>query len=335
MTKRARVIGLGTYVPDQILTNQDLERLVDTSDEWIVTRTGIRERRIAGPEQSTQDLALPAAEQALQDAGVTADDLDLILVATNTPDTLFPSTAARLGARLASRPVAALDIQAGCTAWIYGLAMTRALLESGMYRRALVVGADKLSAITDYQDRATAVLFGDGAGAVVLEAAEDDSAQPYGILGSYLNADGRGADWLMLPAGGSRLPTSHDTVAQRLHYLKMSGNDVFRFAVKALPEALQKGLGEAQLTVQDVDLVVPHQANGRIIDAAIRQLDLDPDKVVRNLEHYGNTSVASIPLALDQARREGRLREGSVVALAAFGAGLTWGATIVRWGPTP
>lgn len=329
MKQRAVVTGLGTYVPERILTNQDLEHMMETSDEWIVSRTGIRKRHIADPDVATSDLAVPAVQQALREAGRSIDEMEFIFVATNTPDTIFPSTAARIQARLTSKPIPGVDVQAGCTAWIYTLAMAAAMIEAGVYRRVLVVAADKLSAITDYQDRSTAVLFGDGAGAVVLEAYETDT---YGILGSYLNADGRGGELLSLPAGGSKQPASPETVENRLHYLKMNGNEVFRFAVKAMPDAVEKSLAVAGLTVEDLDLLVPHQANQRIIDAAMRQFDLDVDKVVSNIERYGNTSVASIPLALGEAREAGKLQPGQVVVLAAFGAGLTWGATVIRWG---
>lgn len=326
---RAVISGLGTYAPSKILTNQDLEHIVDTNDEWILTRTGIRERHIAAPEETTTDMALQASTAALAEAGITADQLDFIIVATNTPDTLFPSTAARLQARLTSRPIPGFDLQAGCTGLIYGLAMGASLIHSGVFRKILVVGSDKLSSITDYEDRTTAVLFGDGAGALVLEAETDTE---YGILASYLRADGRGGDLLSLPAGGSRLPASADTVRDRQHYLKMNGNETFRFAVKAMPEAVEEGLRQAGLSVDAMDLLVPHQANLRIIDAAVRRFNLDPDRVVVNIERYGNTSVATIPLALEDARREGRLKRGNIVVLVAFGAGLTWGSNVIRWG---
>ncbi|MCY0877983.1 MAG: ketoacyl-ACP synthase III [Firmicutes bacterium] len=327
---RVAITGLGTYVPERILSNQDLERLVDTNDAWIRSRTGILERRLARANEVTSDMALEAAQKALADAGLKAEQLDFIIVATNTPDTIFPSTAARLEARLGEVTIPGIDVQAGCTGWVYGLELGAALIESGHYRRVLVVASDKLSSIVDYEDRSTAVLFGDGAGAVVLEPALPDSRA--GILATYVNADGRGADLLALPAGGSRAPASRATVERRLHFLKMSGNDVFRFAVKALPEAVEMGLAKAGLALEAMDLLVPHQANERIIEAARRQLGLPEEKVVKNIERYGNTSVASIPLALEEVRRTGRLRDGTVAVLAAFGAGLTWGSVVVRWG---
>lgn len=327
--RRAVVAGLGTYVPQNILSNHDLERMVETNDEWITSRTGIRERHIAGPDETTADMSREAAKRALADAGLQGTDLDFIIVSTNTSDTVFPSTACRLQEQLSDRPTPAVDVQAGCTGWIYGLSMGSALIESGQYRRVLVVGADKLSAITDYQDRTTAVLFGDGAGAIILSA-EDDS--PFGVLATYVNADGRGKDLLSLPAGGSRLPASQDTVEARLHYLKMSGNDVFRFAVKAMPDAVESSLRKAGLSIEDMDYLIPHQANQRIIDAAMRQFDLPPSKVVKNIDRYGNTSVASIPLALQELRESGQIEDGMVLVLASFGAGLTWGASVIRWG---
>ncbi len=329
MMTRAVIAGLGTYAPSKVLTNQDLERIVDTNDEWILTRTGIRERHIAAPDETTTDMAVRAAQLACAEAGITADQLDFIIVATNTPDTLFPSTAARLQARLTSSPVPGFDLQAGCTGLIYALAMGSTLIQNGTCRRILVVGADKLSSITDYQDRTTAVLFGDGAGALVLEA---ETNTEFGILASYLKADGRGGDLLSLPAGGSRLPASEDTVRDRQHFLKMNGNETFRFAVKAMPEAVEEGLRAAGLTLDAMDLLVPHQANLRIIDAAVRRFNLDPDRVVVNIERYGNTSVATIPLALEDARQDGRLKSGNIVVLVAFGAGLTWGSNVLRWG---
>lgn len=326
---RAAMTGLGTYVPERILSNQDLEAMMDTNDEWIVTRTGIRERRLAHQDEATSDMAHQAALRALADAGRQADEMDFIFVATNTPDTIFPSTAARLGARLRSTPIPGVDVQAGCTGWIYALGLASACITAGVYRRILVVAADKLSSIVDYHDRSTAVLFGDGAGAVVLEASTSGEV---GILANYLNADGRGADLLALPAGGSRSPATQNTVDGGLHFLKMSGNEVFRFAVKAMPDAIRTGLKQAGMDIKDLDLLVPHQANQRIIEVAMKQFHLDPSHVVQNIERYGNTSVASIPLALGEARQDGRLVDGMVVVMAAFGAGLTWGSTVVRWG---
>ncbi|POB09180.1 beta-ketoacyl-ACP synthase III [Sulfobacillus sp. hq2] len=329
MTTRAIVAGLGTYVPEKILTNQDLEQMVDTSDEWIVTRTGIKERHIAAPDETTSVMATRASIRALADAGITADDLDFIVCATNTPDTIFPSTAARVQHQLTTKPIPGVDIQAGCTGLIYGMEMASALIQSGAYHNILVIGADKLTSITDYEDRTTAVLFGDAAGAFVLQGKEGSQR---GLLASYLQADGRGGDLLIEPAGGSMLPASEETVAARQHYLKMNGNETFRFAVKAMPEAVEEGLKKAGLAVSEMDLLVPHQANLRIIDAAVRRFELDPSRVVVNIDRYGNTSVATIPLALQEAREQGRVHDDDVVVLCAFGAGLTWGSNVIRWG---
>ena len=329
MSRRAVVAGLGTYVPQKVLTNQDLEQIVDTSDEWIVSRTGIRERHIAEPGETTSMMAAKASVRALADAGLVAEDLDFIVCATNTPDTIFPSTAARVQHQLTSKPIPGVDVQAGCTGLIYGMEMASALIQSGSYRNVLVIGADKLTSITDYEDRTTAVLFGDAAGAFVLQGREDTDR---GILASYLQADGRGEDLLVQPAGGSKLPASAETVAARQHYLKMNGNETFRFAVKAMPEAVEEGLKKAGLGVEDMTLLVPHQANLRIIDAAVRRFELDPSRVVINIDRYGNTSVATIPVALQEAREQGRVHDGDVVVLCAFGAGLTWGSNVIRWG---
>lgn len=329
MTKRAIVAGLGTYVPERVLTNRELEKMVDTSDEWIMTRTGIRERHIARDDETTSIMATEATSMALADAHIMAEDLDFIICATNTPDTIFPSTAARVQYQLTNKPIPGIDVQAGCTGLIYGMELASTLIQGGQYHNILVIGADKLSSITDYQDRTTAVLFGDAAGAFILQGRENTE---YGVLGSYLQADGRGGDLLIQPAGGSLRPASPETIETRQHYLKMNGNETFRFAVKALPEAVEEGLKRAGLRIEDLDLLVPHQANLRIIDAAMRRFGLDPERVVINIDRYGNTSVATIPLALDEARAQGRVHDGDVVVLCAFGAGLTWGSNVIRWG---
>ncbi|CAB1129115.1 beta-ketoacyl-acyl carrier protein synthase III 1 [Candidatus Hydrogenisulfobacillus filiaventi] len=325
---RARVVGLGTYSPERVLTNQDLERFLDTSDEWIVTRTGIRERHLAGDDETTATMAAAAARAALADAGLEPDAIDYVVLATNTPDNIFPAVAARVQDALGIPAAGGFDLQAGCTGLIYGLDVAAALIESGRIRRALVVGSDKLSSIVDYTDRKTAVLFGDGAGALVLEGQTGE----YGLLGSFVRLDGKGADLISIPAGGSRLPASTRTVEERLHYIRMDGNETFRFAVRAMPQAVEQALERAGLPLSALDLLVPHQANSRIIEAAMRHFALEPEKVVMNIDRYGNTSVASIPLALADARAQGRLVPGRVVALAGFGAGLTWGANIIRWG---
>jgi 3-oxoacyl-[acyl-carrier-protein] synthase-3 len=324
---RAHIVGWGKYVPQRVLTNDDLSRMVDTSDEWIVTRTGIRERHLAEEGETTATMAVQAARQALDGAGIGPEKVDLIIVATATPDYLFPSTACLLQDALGARRAGAFDLAAGCTGFVYALGVAAAMIESGAVRTALVIGAETLSRITDWADRNTCVLFGDGAGAVVLQAGPDDG----GVLATVLGADGSGSDLLMLPAGGSRHPASHQTVAERMHYIKMQGRDVFRFAVRVIPSATRQVLERAGLSLDDVSLFIPHQANGRIIESAVRDLKFPPEKVYNNLERYGNTSAASIPIALCEAVEEGRLKPGDVVVCVGFGAGLTWGATAVRW----
>ena len=326
--RRAAIRGLGSYAPERVLTNFELEQTLDTSDEWITTRTGIRERHLAAPEESSSTMGAAAARRALADGGLSPEDIDLVICATNTPDTPFPSTAARIGAALGMPARPAFDVQAGCTGLIYGLELATAGIEAGHWRHVLLVGTDTLSRIVDWTDRSTAVLFGDGAGAFVLSASESGR----GVLGSYLNCDGRGGDLLCLPAGGSKLPASAETVADRQHYMKMNGNEVFKFAVRAVPEAVEQVLGRAGVEAHEIDLWVPHQANRRIIDAGLAPFRLDEARVVVNVDRYGNTSVASIPLALDEARRAGRLLDDGLVLLVAFGAGLAWGAAVIRWG---
>ncbi len=324
--RRTGISGLGISIPDKVLTNRDLEKMIDTTEEWIRTRTGILERRIAGDEQTTLDLCIEAGENALKDAGVDAANLDLIIVATVTPDMLFPATACLLQDKLGAKNAAAFDLEAGCSGFVYGLVTGAQYISSGAYSRVLVVGAEILSRITDWEDRNTCVLFGDGAGACVLEPVEKG-----GLLGFDLGSDGAGGHFLDLPAGGSRLPASRDTVARRLHYIRMDGNQVFKFAVKAMGRAALKALDMAKLSSDDIDLFIPHQANKRIIDAAGRKLGLPEEKVFMNLEKYGNTSGASIPLALYEAVGEGRINQGDIVVLSGFGAGLSWAAAVIEW----
>lgn len=322
------IAGVGAYVPDQVLTNQDLEKMVDTSDEWIRTRTGIRERRILPPELATSDMAFEAGRKALADAGVAAEDVDCIIVATVTPDTAFPSVACRIQHRLGATHAAAFDISAACPGFIYGLTIGSQMVATGLYNTVLVIGAEALSRITDYQDRNTSVLFGDAAGAAVLKPV----AQGKGILSTVLGSDGSGGELLIMPGGGSRHPASHETVDRREHYLRMNGSEVFKFAVRIMEDASLQALEKAGLTPDDVDFFVPHQANIRIIESARRRLGVEMDRVVITLDLLGNTSSASIPVALDKAVREGRIRENDVVLAVAFGAGLTWGACVLRWG---
>jgi 3-oxoacyl-[acyl-carrier-protein] synthase-3 len=325
--RRIKIVGIGSYTPEKVLTNADLEKMVDTSDEWITTRTGIKERRIAAEDQATSDLGIEAARVALEDAGLTPDDIDLILVATNTTDTPFPSTACWIQKGLGADHVPAFDISAGCTAFIYGMIIAESLILNGTNKRILLLGPEMLSRCTNWEDRNTCVLFGDGAGAVVLEESSDDS----GMLSSYWKADGNLGDLLSLPGGGSRMPVTHEMVDQNLHYLQMKGNEVFKHAVKRMGEAAVESLKRAGLEKEDVDYLIPHQANIRIIDATGRRLKLPPEKVFVNIHKYGNMSVATIPVGLDELAKEGKLKKGDIIVLDAFGAGFTWAALVYRW----
>jgi len=333
----AHVVGWGKYVPERVLTNDDLAGMVDTSDGWILSRTGIRERRIAGDGETTSSMAIQAAWRALETARLAPAQLDLIIVATATPDYAFPATACLVQDALGAKNAAAFDLSAGCTGFVYGLGVAADMISGDCCRSArngpdevataLVIGAETLSRITDWTDRATCVLFGDGAGAVVLRS----NGAPGGVLATALGADGSGGDLLRLPAGGSQEPASHRSVAEGHHYLTMRGREVFRFAVKAMPDAVREALERADLTLDDLDLMVPHQANERILEVARKALDLAPGIVYRNLAWYGNTSAASIPIALCEAADEGRIERDDVVVCVGFGAGLTWGATTIRW----
>jgi 3-oxoacyl-[acyl-carrier-protein] synthase-3 len=314
------ITGLGCYVPERILSNNDLAQMVDTSDEWIVERTGIRERRIAEPEQAMSDLALPACERALERAGLRGADLDLIIMATVTPDMAFPATAAILGDVLGATDAACYDLSAGCTGFMYALAQAYGMLAGGLADRALVVGGDVLSKILDWSDRSTLVLFGDGAGAVVLENVPDG-----GFLGFELGAEGAGGVHLWLPGSGSRVFEDPE------RFVKMNGREVFKFATRVLVSSAEKVLRECGKSVEEVDVYVPHQANVRIIDHAARKLGIPKERVVVNVDRYGNTSSGSIPLALADAETDGLLREGSLVLMTGMGAGLTWGSSLMEW----
>ncbi len=322
------VAGTGSHVPERILTNADLEKMVDTSDQWITERTGMKERHIAAPGESASDLAVVACEKALAEAKVKPEELDLIIVGTVTGDMTFPSTACVLQQRLAAAHAAAFDVSAGCTGFIYSLSIARQFIASGAYRTALVVGVEVLSKITDWTDRATCVLFGDGAGAAVLKAGTEPDK---GILATYLAADGGGGRHLYMPAGGSRLPTSAETVQQRLHTLKMDGNATFKVAVRSMADAVKNLLRQTGLEPEGVKLLIPHQANLRIIDATARLLKFPSERVFVNIARYGNTSSATTIIALDEARKGGLVHSGDVVMLVAFGAGLTWGGVVVRF----
>ncbi len=323
----AGIAGMGVYVPNKILTNNDLEKIVDTSDAWIRARTGIVERRVVEGDTATSDLAVLAAKAALEDGGVHIDEVDLILVTTSTPDMIFPSTACLVQKKLNSRGAAAFDMQAACTGFIYGMTVASQFIETGMYKTVLLIGADAFTKHINWKDRGTSVIFGDGAGAFVLREAD----KGYGLLSSYLAADGSGADLLKIPAGGSYHPGSEESVREGLHFVYMNGSEVFKFAVRIFPEAVQRALDKAGLTVDDIDYLVPHQANIRIINSGIERLGINKDKVVINLDRYGNTSTASIPLALYDLYKTGSLKRGDVLVFVGFGAGLTWGANVIRW----
>jgi 3-oxoacyl-[acyl-carrier-protein] synthase-3 len=320
------ITGVGAYVPERVLTNDDLSKLVDTSDEWITERTGIKERHVAESDQAASDLALPASRQALAAAGLDPSDLDLVIVATVTPDMFFPSTGSLLASALGADGAGAYDLSAGCTGFMYALAQAYGALAGGLADSALVVGTETLSKITNWHDRSTCVLFGDGAGAVVLQRVTDG-----GFLGFELGSDGEGGKELSIPAGGSRNPVTAETVAQEMHFLQMNGREVYRFATRILVSSAEKLLDECGLTVEDIDLYIPHQANKRIIDHAARNLEIPEDKIFVNVQKYGNTSSASIPLCLAEAVADGRLQKGTRVLMTGMGAGLTWGSAYTIW----
>jgi 3-oxoacyl-[acyl-carrier-protein] synthase-3 len=325
---RARISSIAAYVPPRVLTNADLERMVDTSDEWIMQRVGIRERHIVDPGVATSDLAKEASLLAIEKAGLTPDDIDFILVATTTPDTMFPSTACVLQAKIGARHAWGYDLVAACSGFTYALTTASQIVAAGGSRHALVVGADVMSSIIDYTDRTTCVLFGDGAGAVVVEQSDDDAI---GILDFEHYVDGNGGPALCMPAGGSRMPASRETVDQRLHYVKQDGQTVFKFAVRNMEEVCRRILERNNLTANDLDLFVPHQASGRIILAAAEKLGLPREKVVINIDRFGNTTAGTIPLALNDAVADGRLAKGKLALLASVGAGFTVGGVLLRW----
>ncbi|NTV51719.1 MAG: ketoacyl-ACP synthase III [Candidatus Firestonebacteria bacterium] len=322
----AGVVGTGMYVPEKVLTNADLEKMVDTNDEWITSRVGIKERRIAAPGETTSSMGAAAARAALADAGITAAEVDLIITATITPDMPWPSTACFIQRALGATRAACFDVEAACTGFVYALSLARNYVATGMYRTVLVVAAETLSRITDWEDRNTAVLFGDAAGAAVIKAV----APPAGILATHLGADGSKGELLEMPGGGSRHPTSHETVEARMHFIRMKGNEVFKHAARAMAHSNSEVLAKAGITIDQVDLLIPHQANMRIIEAAARLSKLPMEKVYLNLMHYGNTSAATTAVALAEARRDKRVGPGSLCLLVAFGGGFTWGACLLR-----
>ena len=321
------ITGVGSYVPVKILTNADLEKMVETSDEWITSRTGIKERRIAAANEFTSDLAAKAAERAMKMAGVVAEQIDLIIVATITPDMPFPATACLVQHKLGAKRAAAFDLEAACSGFIYGLEVAQQFIMSHTYDTVLVIGAEKLSSIVDWTDRNTCVLFGDGAGAAILQNRENS----HGSLTAVMGADGESADLLFMPGGGSRCPATKDSVDARLHYLLMEGKETFKSAVQAMCSAAQEVLQRCELDISQIKCVIPHQANRRIIDVVGERLGAKPEQLFVNLHRYGNTSAASVAIALDEAVAAGKIQRGDLVLMVVFGAGLTWGAAIIEW----
>lgn len=321
------ISGVGSYLPENRVTNDDLSKIVETSHEWIVERTGIHERRVLSEDMATSDTATIAAKKALEDAKLKPEDIDLIIVATVTADYALPSTACIVQKNIGAMKAAAFDINAGCSGFVYGLTLGESFIKSGVYEKVLVIGAETLSRIVDWQDRNTCVLFGDGAGACILEKCEDG----FGILSSELGSDGTNGEVLIQPAGGSKFPASQETLDKRLHYIKMDGKEVFKFAVRVMEKASINVLEKANLKLEDLDFLVPHQANTRIIDAAAKKLKLEKDKIYVNLNKYGNMSSASIPVALDEAIKDNKIKKGDNILLVAFGAGLTWASMTLKW----
>jgi 3-oxoacyl-[acyl-carrier-protein] synthase-3 len=324
---RSRIVSTGRYLPEKILTNSDLEKMVDTSDDWITERTGIKERRVAGESQAASDLALEASKIALAEARVDPEEIDVIIVATITGDMIFPSTACILQDKLGAKRAVGFDINAACSGFLYGLYIADNFIRAGIHKRILLVGTEVLSKFIDWSDRNTCVLFGDGAGATIVEPTDEDR----GILSMHINSDGSMWDFIHIPAGGSRQPASDETIKGKSHYIRMKGNETFKVAVRTLEELVIKTLEENNITPSQLALLVPHQANRRIIQATADRLGLSMEKVILNVDKYGNTSAASIPIALDEAVRAGRVKDGDYIILEAFGAGLTWGSALVKW----
>ncbi len=324
------IIGTGSYMPEKILTNEELSKIVDTSDEWITSRTGIKERRIAGENEATSDIASEAARRAMQSAGVTPEEIDLIVVATVTPDMAFPSTACFVQKKIGASNAVCFDISAACSGFLYALQVARHFLNAGTRATALVIGAEKLTTLVNWQDRNTCVLFGDGGGAVVIRASDEENA-PGRVLSTVMGSDGNLVDLLKVPGGGSACPITPENVTSRPNTIHMEGRETFKHAVTRMSQASEKALETAGLTKADISLVIPHQANARIISAIADRLGLSEDKVFMNLDKYGNTSAATIPVALDEANRQGLLKRGDIILLVAFGGGFTWASSVVRW----
>ena len=325
--QKASITGIGSYLPDKVLTNYDLEKMVDTSNDWIIQRTGIKERRIVENGVTTSDIATQASLRAMEDAGVSPKDLDMIITSTITPDHIFPSTSCYIQQKIGATRACAFDILAACAGFIYAMSIGQSFINSGAMKTVLVVGAECLSKITDYTDRTTCVLFGDGAGAVIIQR----NPVKHEILSSILAADGSEADVLIMPGGGARNPASLESVQQRLHYIQFKGKEVFKLAINNITNLILETTRENGLTLEDIDLIIPHQSNLRIIEATMEKLGLPMEKAFVNIDKYGNTSSASVPIAIDEARKDGRLRKGDIVMLVAFGGGLTWGSSLIRW----
>lgn len=327
MTRAVGILGMGHYVPEKILTNFDLEKMVETSDQWITERTGIKQRHIAAPEEATSDLCYNAAMVALKDAGVAPEELDLVIVATASPDHVFPSTACLVQDRIGAKNAAAFDLAAGCSGFVYSLGVASQMIATGLYKHALIIGAETLSRIMNWSDRNTCVLFGDGAGAAVLGPVEEG----YGVLGIDMGADGSGGKYLIQPAGGSRNPASPETVEANDHTIHMNGPEVFKFAIQIMGKTAKRALAKANMKAEELDMLFPHQANLRIISSAAKRLKMPMDKVWVNVDKYANTSAASIPIALCEAQAAGALKKGDNILLDGFGAGLTWASIVLKW----
>jgi 3-oxoacyl-[acyl-carrier-protein] synthase-3 len=326
-SKKVSIIGTGSYMPEKILTNADLQKIVDTTDEWIMTRTGIKERRTVVDGEATSDLAVRAARNALEVAKLSPEDLDVIIIGTVTPDHVFPSTACYVQTKLGTRQIPAFDISAACSGFLYALTTGYQFIANGPYKNALVIGAECLTRITDYTDRNTCILFGDGAGAVILQKSDTG----HEILYTNVAADGSGADMMHMPAGGSKNPASHKTVDDKHHYIQLRGREVFKFAVLKMTQQIKEAMAKTHLKIEDIKLIVPHQVNMRILEAAAEKIGISMDRLVINIEKRGNSSAASLPMALDEVARSGRLQKGDNIILVAFGGGLTWGSTVIRW----
>jgi 3-oxoacyl-[acyl-carrier-protein] synthase-3 len=322
------ILGTGTYVPERVVTNDDMAQIVETSDEWIRTRTGICERRLAAEHETTSYMASEAAKKAISAAGVDREEIDLVIVATMTPDMPFPSTACLVQNKVGLRKVTAFDVQAACSGYVYALNIASSMLRAGSYTKALIIGAEKTSPILDFQDRTTCVLFGDGASAAVLGTSDEPDV---GILGSLGGADGSNPELLYQPGGGTAMPASADSILARKHFLKMNGKEIFKLAVRVMEQASLQILEKHGYETKDVDLVIPHQANMRIIESLAKRMGIPMERFHNNLDRYGNTSAASVGIALDEAIRNGRLKSGNLLLMVAFGAGLTWGASLVKW----